>query len=203
MFKCNTMSRLCRKEMGQKHRRDSTKHVAVFLPEGTCNNKKVGLNLIFGGTLGTSSVLKRSRRNKQRKHNSFFTSPSLKLFQNRAWTTLQCDARRRRAVIELKHAQKPCDNWTMVSLTMPGLSLSPLDVAVKHIIRVMNACIQATYYQLTSLPPTGWARGVNTESGGSIYPGVTRHVSLGLVSEVAVCLNWGKVPGWVRINRFI
>lgn len=84
MFKCNTMSRLCRKEMGQKHRRDSTKHVAVFLPEGTCNNKKVGLNLIFGGTLGTSSVLKRSRRNKQRKHNSFFTSPSLKLFQNRA-----------------------------------------------------------------------------------------------------------------------
>lgn len=27
----------------------------------------------------------------------------------------------------------------MVSLTMPGLSLSPLGVAVKHIIRAMNA----------------------------------------------------------------
>lgn len=128
--------------------------------------------------------------------------------------------------------KKPRDNWTMVSLTMPGLSLSPLGVAVKHIIRAMNAlqvlehaepksrylsavlsspssstveymppgmgggggvkmdsCSQATYYQLTSLPPTGRARGVNTESGGSIYPGVTRHVSLGLLSEVAVCLN--------------
>lgn len=35
--------------------------------------------------------------------------------------------------------KKPRDNWTMVSLTMPGLSLSPLGVAVKHIIRVMNA----------------------------------------------------------------
>lgn len=100
--------------------------------------------------------------------------------------------------------KKPRDNWTMVSLTMPGLSLSPLGVAVKHIIRAMNAlagararrtkkplslrgliisqqlyrgiyasgngggegvkmdsCSQATYYQLTSLPPTGRARGVN------------------------------------------
>lgn len=36
-------------------------HAAVFLPEGTCNKKKVGLNLIFGGTLVTSSVLKCSR----------------------------------------------------------------------------------------------------------------------------------------------
>lgn len=142
--------------------------------------------------------------------------------------------------------KKTRDNWTMVSLTMPGLSLSPLGVAVKHIIRAMNAlagararrtkkplslrgliisqqlyrgiyasgngggegvkmdsCSQATYYQLTSLPPTGRARGVNTESGGSIYPGVTRHVSLGLLSEVAVCLNWGKVTGRVRINRFM
>lgn len=62
IFKCNTMSRLCQKEMGQKHRRDSTKHMRLFfLPEGTCNKKKVGLNLIFGGTLITSSVLKRSR----------------------------------------------------------------------------------------------------------------------------------------------
>lgn len=59
--KCNTMSRLCQKEMGQKHRRDSTKHMRLFfLLEGTCNKKKVGLNLIFGGTLVTSSVLKRS-----------------------------------------------------------------------------------------------------------------------------------------------
>lgn len=35
--------------------------------------------------------------------------------------------------------KKNCDNWTLLPLTMPGLSLSPLGVAVKPIIRVMNA----------------------------------------------------------------
>lgn len=142
--------------------------------------------------------------------------------------------------------KKPRDNWTMVSLTMPGLSLSPLGVAVKHIIRVMNALagararrtkkplslrgliISQQLYRGIYASGNGGGRGwkwthavkrliINwhhcrplgerevsiRESGGSIYPGVTRHVSLGLVSEVAVCLNWGKVTGRVRINRFM
>lgn len=83
------MSRLGQKEMGQKHRRDSTKHmwqVFFFFCQKGRLIKKVALNVIFAGTLSPHQS-ETQQRNQQRKRKSFFTSSPLEVISEHSFNS--------------------------------------------------------------------------------------------------------------------